>query len=82
MTKQTTAVSVGSPDPELKTSPILEETDEEFEVLAQEVEDEPVCYFNNTSYVDGTYVCSGSAELLYCDKGLWVRQGSCDQDNP
>ena len=75
-------VAVGSPDPELKTSPILEEGDEEFEVLVQEVEDLPGCYFNNVSYADGTYACSGSGALLCCEKGIWVRKGGCDPDNP
>ena len=82
MTKLETHISVGAPDPELKTSPILEEGDEEFDVLAQEVEDLPTCYFNNVSYADGTYVCSGSGALLHCEKGLWVREGGCDPDNP
>ena len=73
---------VGSPDPTLKTSPILDETDEDFDVLAQEVEDLPVCYFNNISYKSGDYVCSGSSELLHCEKGIWVKEGGCDPDNP
>ena len=82
MTTQHKPAQVGSPDPELKTSPILEERDEEYEVLAQEVEDLPTCYFNNVVYSDGSYVCSGSGALLHCDKGIWVRQGGCDPDNP
>ena len=82
MTKLEAHVSVGAPDPELKTSPILEEGDEDFDVLAQEVEDMPNCYFNNVAYDDGTYVCSGSGALLHCEKGLWVREGGCDPDNP
>ena len=73
---------VGVPDPELKTSPILEESDEDYELLAQGVEELQTCYFNNVSYVDGDYVCSGSGALLRCEKGLWVRKGSCDPDNP
>ncbi len=44
------AVDVGVPDPELNTSPIADETDEETEVLRQEVPGEPVCYFNNRSF--------------------------------
>jgi hypothetical protein len=75
-------VDVGASDPELKTSPILEEMDEEYEVLAQEVEDHAVCWFNSASYNDGSYVCSSSRILLRCDKGIWVRKGSCDPGNP
>ncbi|OGT22317.1 MAG: hypothetical protein A2V90_00905 [Gammaproteobacteria bacterium RBG_16_57_12] len=74
--------NVGSPDPEAKTSPILEETDEDFEVLEQEVEEQGICYFNNVVYEDGSYVCSGSGELLHCEQGVWVRSGGCDPDNP
>jgi len=82
MTTKHEPTQVGSPDPELKTSPILEERGEDFDVLAQEVEDLPTCYFNSVSYADGSYVCSGSSVLLHCVKGLWVRQGGCDPDNP
>jgi len=72
---------VGSPDPELNTSPIAEEMDEEYDVVKQEVPGEPVCYFNNKSYKTGQYVCSGNARL-HCNYGVWVREGSCDPDNP
>ena len=72
---------VGAPDPERNSSPVAEETDEEYEVLRREVPGESVCYFNDQSFGHGTYVCSGSI-LLRCDYGLWVRMGSCDSDNP
>ncbi len=72
---------VGAPDPELNNSPIAEEFDEDLEVLRQEVPGDPVCVFNNTSYPSGKRVCSGNA-LLRCDYGIWVREGSCDPDNP
>lgn len=73
---------VGAPDPTLKNSPIQEELNEEFEVLAQEVGELPACYFNDVAYTDGTYVCSGSSSLLRCEKGIWIREGGCDPDNP
>lgn len=72
---------VGSPDPELKTSPILEEFADDYSVLKQQVPGEPVCYFNDKRYSHGSYVCSGDA-LLRCDYGIWIRTGSCDPDNP
>ena len=75
-------INVGAPDPELKTSLILEETDEEFDHLSQEVDDLPVCYFNGVAYQDGQFVCSSSGEMLKCIKGTWLREGSCDPDNP
>ena len=81
VTKHEPAI-VGAPDPELKTSPILDEGDEDYDVLAQEVEDLPGCYFNDVSYADGSYVCSGTSNLLHCSKGIWVIQGTCDPDNP
>lgn len=74
-------LAVGAPDPELKSSPIALETDEEFEVLKQELPGEPVCLFNGKSYPHGAYICSGDV-LLRCDYGIWIRMGSCDPDNP
>jgi len=74
--------NIGTPDPEAKTSPIMEETDEQFDELAQGVEEQAVCYFNNVAYNSGSYVCSGSGEMLRCEKGIWVRDGGCDPDNP
>lgn len=82
MTVARKPIQVGSADPELKTSLIIDETDEEFETLAQAVEEFPVCYFNSITYADGEYVCSGSGELLHCRGGVWVHEGSCDPDNP
>ncbi|MBP1151025.1 MULTISPECIES: DUF1496 domain-containing protein [Methylocaldum] len=72
---------VGAPDPELRTSPILEEFDDDYLVLKQQVPGEPVCHFNDKRYAHGTYVCSGDT-LLRCDYGVWIRTGSCDPDNP
>jgi hypothetical protein len=81
MANAQTTKQVGAPDPELNTSPIVEDTNEDFEVAAQEIEGLPVCYFNNVSYPSGQYVCSGSGEMLRCEKGLWVREGTCDAEN-
>ncbi len=74
--------NLGAPDLEAKTSPIMEETDEQFDELAQELEEQDVCYFNNVAYDSGSFACSGSGELLRCEKGIWVREGGCDPDNP
>lgn len=81
MTGEHITTDVGAPDPELKTSPITDEGDEEFDVISQEVEDLPTCYFNDVSYPAGKYVCSSSKELLQCQNGLWVRVGTCDPEN-
>lgn len=75
------AAQVGAPDPERRNSPIIEDTDEDYDVAGQEFGDSAVCYFNGMAYATGQYVCSGS-ELLRCERGGWVRSGSCDPDNP
>ncbi len=74
---------VGAPDPELRTSPIVEHSaGEELEPVDPGVQpDEPVesgvCYFNGEAYPVGQYVCAGD-ELLRCERGgVWVRKGSC-----
>lgn len=72
---------VGAPDPELKNSPIEQEADEEGEYIKQQLPGEPVCYFNNRSFANGSYVCSSNI-LLRCDYGVWIQSGSCDPDNP
>jgi hypothetical protein len=72
---------LGAPDPELKNSPIVWETDEETESLRESVPGDPVCYFNDLPYSHGTIISSGTA-LLRCDYGLWVPAGPADQDNP
>jgi len=79
---QSNPTPAGTLDPELRNSLILEDTDENFAELAQQVEELDVCYFNNVSYPSGHYVCSGSSELLRCEKGIWIREGSCNPDNP
>ncbi|ALP54803.1 hypothetical protein Tel_09360 [Candidatus Tenderia electrophaga] len=82
MNQRPRLIQVGAPDLDAKTSPILEETDEEMEVMALGQEDQTQCYFNNVAYPDGSYVCSGSGELLHCEKGIWIMEGGCDPDNP
>jgi hypothetical protein len=77
MPKQHLPPQVGAMDPELKTSPILDE-DEEFS-LDLELES-GVCYFNNVAYRIGQFVLSGN-ELLHCEeRGLWVRKGEMRTD--
>ncbi|UCB55029.1 MAG: DUF1496 domain-containing protein [Thiotrichales bacterium] len=75
------AVDVGAPDPELNTSPIADEGDDETEDLRQEVPGEPVCYFNDQSFKTGAYIKSGTA-ILKCDYGIWIPAGPSDPDNP
>ena len=66
---------VGAPDPELKTSPILDNDEEE--TLDAELE-AGACYFNGASYGIGEYVRSGSEVLRCVERGVWVRQGEIE----
>ena len=72
---------VGAPDPELKSSPIAEEGDENTEALRSEIPGEPVCYFNDKSFDNGRYIKSGTS-ILKCDYGIWIPAGPADPDNP
>ena len=80
MTERIHAAKVGAPDPELRNSPILEETDEEFVTSGQTFGEHVSCYFNGATFREGQFVCSGD-ELLQCKRGVWVREGTCDPDN-
>lgn len=73
--------NVGAIDPSLKTSPVLEETDEESYELRQAVPDSSVCYFNGEAFASGALVRSGSA-ILKCQQGVWVEIGPSDPRNP
>ena len=75
-----TLPQVGAPDPELRTSPIFDEYDEE---APEELDVETgVCYFNSETYPIGDYVLSGS-ELLRCERrGVWIREGEMRPDRP
>jgi hypothetical protein len=70
--RRTAHTQVGSPIPDLETSPIVGEDDE--------LEVEPnvtsgACYFNSVAYPVGSYVLSGS-EVLRCEPpGVWVSEG-------
>ncbi len=70
---------VGAPDPEMRNSPIFDEADADELSLDLELE-AGACYFNGTAYAIGDYVCSGD-ELLRCEqRGVWMREGSCEPE--
>lgn len=76
MKKGKSLYQVGSPDPELKTSPIFDDTDKASLSLDAELE-QGRCYFNSQTFSLGDYVCSGN-EMLRCEEyGIWVREGNC-----
>lgn len=69
---------VGAPDPELTNSPIFDDAGRDFLSLDEELE-AGLCYFNDQIYQLGDFVCSGS-ELLRCEeRGVWIREGNCDE---
>lgn len=68
---------VGAPDPELKNSPIEQESDEELDYIKQQVPGEAVCYFNNQKYPNGSYIRSGEI-VLRCDYGIWMQATGID----
>ena len=72
---------LGTQDPERKNSPVAWESDEDTEVLRELEPDEPVCYFNDVAYEQGTVVKSGDT-LLRCSHGLWMPLVAADPDNP
>ena len=79
MTSTGKAPHVGSPDPELRTSPIFDQSEEDYLSLDLELET-GVCYFNGETFAIGDYVCSGN-ELLRCEgQGVWIREGTCYQE--
>lgn len=68
---------VGAPDPELQTSPIMDEAEDDS--MEGELE-AGVCYFNGAPYPMGQYVRSG-VEVLRCDPpGVWVVVGEPGPD--
>jgi hypothetical protein len=72
-------LQVGAPDPERKTSPILDEDEMDDPSFDLELES-GACYFNDCFYPIGQYVRSGS-ELLHCEeRGVWVRTGELPPD--
>lgn len=74
-------INLGAQDPELKNSPVAWESEEDTDALREQEPGEPVCYFNDTPYDEGTVVKSGDT-LLRCSYGIWFPVASSDPDNP
>jgi hypothetical protein len=67
---------VGAPDPERRNSPQLDDPEESFELVREQVGDvAPGCYFNDVLYSDGSHVLSGET-YLRCERGVWVEAGT------
>lgn len=67
---------VGAPDPELRNSPIIDESEYDEHAASPDLELEaPVCYFNDEAFPLRAYVQSGTEVLQCSDRGVWVRKG-------
>jgi hypothetical protein len=70
------APQVGVVDPERRNSPIQTDPEQSFELMREQVGDEPAgCYFNDQLYAEGSHVLSGST-YLRCERGIWVEAGT------
>lgn len=71
-----TAPQVDVIDPERRNSPIQTDPEQSFELVREQIGDEPTgCYFNDVLYAEGTHVLSGST-YLRCERGIWVEAGT------
>lgn len=71
-----TAPQVGVPDPERRNSPLQTDPEQSFELVREQIGDEPGgCYFNDVLYAEGKHVLSGST-YLRCEGGVWVEAGT------
>ena len=67
---------VGAPDPELKTSPILDERELDEHAASRDLElESATCWFNGVEYAIGRYVRSGDELLLCGGRGVWMKKG-------
>ena len=67
---------VGAPDPELNTSPIIDDSEYDETAASPGLEPEaPVCYFNGEAFPLGAYVQSGSDVLQCTERGVWLYKG-------
>ena len=73
-------LQVGAPDPELRNSPIIDDSEDDDEAGPPDIEIElGRCYFNGKEYPLGTYVQSGSEVLQCTGRGVWSRKGELDE---
>jgi hypothetical protein len=78
MTTNRSVPRVGAPDPERRNSPIFDSSTADTPSLDRELESGR-CYFNDEGFELGAYVCCGD-ELLRCEeRGVWVREGTCEK---
>jgi hypothetical protein len=67
---------VGAPDPELKNSPIIDESEFDEHAASPDLElEEGACWFNGEAYPIGATVLSGSEVLECTERGVWLSKG-------
>ena len=67
---------VGAPDPELKNSPIIDESEYDETAASPDLELEAAaCYFNGEPFTLDACVLSGSEVLQCTGRGVWLRKG-------
>ena len=78
MSNHVHAPQVGAPDPEKRTSPILDRLTEGGELSLDAELETGACFFNDLRYAIGDYIRSGH-ELLHCNgRGVWSKIGEED----
>ena len=73
MPTKTYMIRVGAPDPDRKTSPIIDRSGDDFESPDFAAES-GYCYFNGTPYAIGQYIRSGDEVLQCAERGIWVHE--------
>jgi hypothetical protein len=67
---------LGAPDPELKNSPIIDESEYDEHAGSRDLElEEGACYFNGEAFAIDACVLSGSEVLQCSGRGVWVSKG-------
>lgn len=78
MTTRKHPPQVGAPDPEKRTSPILDPLSEDDPLSLDAEIESGACYFNDARFAIGDTVRCGH-ELLQCDdRGVWTKIGEED----
>lgn len=70
---------LGTPDPNLRTSPILQPVELEPPPTVDDNTTLPVCFFNGEEFDHGSYIRSGDT-VLRCEGGVWAALPRDDDD--
>lgn len=73
--------NLGTPHPDLRTSPVLMPFELEERPTADDNTTLPACYFNGEVFDHGSYIRSGDS-VLRCEAGVWAVLPRDDDDFP